>query len=134
MSCAETNIFADIRSVGLGGIRQIAQIRIHTQIQGIDRIYIFHGFFHGIHEFRLHGLKAQDNASAGSHLYGLFEIFPKEPAGLLGALLVIHIVAGKLDDPDSQIICQGNGFLHNLHAPGPGRLAGASQRILAVAA
>ena len=133
-SSSGLQILKYISALCLCGIGDIAEIRIHIQIQRINEIYIFHGFLNGIHKRSLHCLESKDNALCRCHLNCFFQILGKPFSGLFTALFIIYIIPCQLNDTDSEILCQFKCFLHNLHTTtGNFRLA-ASQRIFSMSA
>ena len=69
----------------------------------------------------------------GGHLHRLFQVVGKVLPGLLRPLLVVHVIARQLDDPDAQVVGELNGLLHDLQAaPAHGGVAG-SEGIFPVA-
>ena len=94
-------------------------IGVDPQVGAAHGVHVVHGLPDRVHEVGLHGLKAHHDAPHGGHLGGLLQVVQEPGLRLGGAFLVIHVVAGQLDDADAQVVGQQYGLLHDLHAPGP---------------
>ena len=118
MAAAGLQIVRDSGAVVQAGVGKVAGIRIDAEPRAVDLVDVVHGLLGRVHERSLHGLKTEDDASAGSHGRGFRQIFFEQLPGLLCSFFIVDIVACQLDDADAKIIRQDHGFFHDLKAAG----------------
>ena len=132
MTCTKSNIVSNGVAVNKRCISKVTSVGIHTKIRAIDKAYIVHGLLDRIHKRSLHGLKAHNNARLSSHFYSLCQILLKVLTRILCAVLVVHVIASKLNGMKPQVTCKVKCLLHNLKATLTSSLIARTKRILAV--
>ena len=134
MPAPRLHIIQNALPVNERGIRQIAAVRVYTEIGRAYEVDIVHRFFDGIHKRGLHRLEAELHTTTCRHLSRTPEIAYKRCARLLRPLIIVDIVARELDGPNAKRDGKVNGIFHNLHAACPLYRVRVAERIFAVSA
>ena len=108
-----------IASVENRRIFEISKVWIYPEIGGTHRGHIVHALAHRVHERRFHGFKSKRHAGARGKRRGKRKILFKISPGILSVFFVVHVISGKLNQPDSELCRHVNCPLQDLHAARP---------------
>lgn len=109
-------------------VAHVAKVGIDAQVGAVDHPDVAHGLGHLVHEERLHGLEAQRNARPRRHLDRRRQRLREQLARMLGALLIVDVIAGNLDDAQPQVARELEGGAEDAQAALAHGRVGVAQR------
>ena len=111
------DVVRDGVAVEEGRIREVAHVGIDAQVGAVHLVDVDHGLANRVHERRLHGLEAEDDASRRCHLRRFREVLGEALARAIPlVLVVVRIVAGELNHVEPEVAGKVERLVHHLEA------------------
>ena len=106
---------------------EVAEVGVDLVPGRADHGLVAHVLGDGVHKRRVHYLHRQHDLAALGPARGPEHPLAEGPHRLRRGGLVVHVVAGELDDADAELAGEVNGPVHDVPRPGPDRRVRAAE-------